>query len=333
MNIPNVTYSSIKLIYTSDVEHTVDMSLSSTYRASFAGNARIEITYKSNISLSKFLVRVTPDELYTIDEYDIDKGKLAYWDSNVTGNKEHTFQFPINPDYFVKGAATYRISLYAQSSIDYSWDVTYLFITSNNLLFVPKNSDALEVLKCDYNLPEEYQEIEYIETTGTQGIDTTLLSSDVDRVEHIIEFTRNDVRQLMGTGNDDSCWGVYTDGRYERNTIKIDKLAGNKDLVVMDNSWTHAQINHENITAWQGSLNWTNNSYRLFYVHQSDATDNFYCHCKFYSFKAFKDGEVVSELVPCYRKSDNVIGLYDKIRKIFLINDHAGTFLKGKDIY
>ena len=41
MNIPNVTYSSIKLIYTSDVEHTVDMSLSSTYRASFAGNARI----------------------------------------------------------------------------------------------------------------------------------------------------------------------------------------------------------------------------------------------------------------------------------------------------
>ena len=157
MNIPNVTYSSIKLIYTSDVEHTVDMSLSSTYRASFAGNARIEITYKSNISLSKFLVRVTPDELYTIDEYDIDKGKLAYWDSNVTGNKEHTFQFPINPDYFVKGAATYRISLYAQSSIDYSWDVTYLFITSNNLLFVPKNSDALEVLKCDYNLPEDYQ--------------------------------------------------------------------------------------------------------------------------------------------------------------------------------
>ena len=101
----------------------------------------------------------------------------------------------------------------------------------------------------------------------------------------------------------------------------------------MDNSWTYAQINHENITAWQGSLNWTNNSYRLFYVHQSDATDNFYCHCKFYSFKAFKDGEVVSELVPCYRKSDNVIGLYDKIRKIFLINDHAGTFLKGKDIY
>ena len=78
MNIPNVTYSSIKLIYTSDVEHTVDMSLSSTYRASFVGNARIEITYKSNISLSKFLVRVTPDELYTIDEYDIDKGKLAY---------------------------------------------------------------------------------------------------------------------------------------------------------------------------------------------------------------------------------------------------------------
>lgn len=333
MNTPNVTYSSIKLIYTSDKEHIVDMSLSSTYKASFAGNAKIKITYKSNVSLSRFLVRITPDELYTIDEYDIDKGKLAYWDSNVSGNTEHTFQFSINSSCFVKGAATYRISLYAQSSLDYSWDVTYLFITSNNLLFVPKNSDALEVLKNDYNLPEEYQEVEYIETTGTQGINTELLPGTADRQEHIIEFTRTDIRQLMGTGNDESYWGVYTDGRYERGTAKIDILAGNKDLVVMDNSWTHTQINHEEVTTWRGSLDWLNNTYRLFYLYYPTGTDKFYCYCKFYSFKAFKNGELISDLVPCYRKNDNVIGLYDKIRKIFLVNDHTGTFLKGKDIY
>lgn len=36
--------------------------------------------------------------------------------------------------------------------------------------------------------------------------------------------------------------------------------------------------------------------------------------------------------IPCYRKSDNVIGMYDLVSKTFIINSGSGTLEKGDDI-
>lgn len=52
----------------------------------------------------------------------------------------------------------------------------------------------------------------------------------------------------------------------------------------------------------------------------------------FYYFKASKNGVPELELVPCYRKSDGEIGMYDVVRKIFLTNAGTGSFTKGPDI-
>ena len=38
------------------------------------------------------------------------------------------------------------------------------------------------------------------------------------------------------------------------------------------------------------------------------------------------------DLVPCYRKSDNEIGLYDLVNNQFYTNQGSGTFLKGADV-
>ena len=45
-----------------------------------------------------------------------------------------------------------------------------------------------------------------------------------------------------------------------------------------------------------------------------------------------KDGNLICDLVPCYRRHDNVIGMYDKVRKIFLTNAGSGSFTKGPDV-
>lgn len=45
-----------------------------------------------------------------------------------------------------------------------------------------------------------------------------------------------------------------------------------------------------------------------------------------------KTDTLVCDLVPCYRKSDGVIGMYDTVRKIFLTNAGTGSFTKGADI-
>lgn len=55
-----------------------------------------------------------------------------------------------------------------------------------------------------------------------------------------------------------------------------------------------------------------------------------------YSFKTFQyydnDDNLICDLIPCYRKSDGVIGMYDVVRKIFLTNAGAGSFAKGADV-
>lgn len=45
-----------------------------------------------------------------------------------------------------------------------------------------------------------------------------------------------------------------------------------------------------------------------------------------------KNNELICELVPCYRKSDGEIGMYDIVRNTFLTNVGSGTFTKGPDV-
>jgi len=52
-----------------------------------------------------------------------------------------------------------------------------------------------------------------------------------------------------------------------------------------------------------------------------------------YYFKYYdKDNSLICDLVPCYRKADGVIGMYDVVRRTFLTNVGSGSFTKGADV-
>ena len=53
---------------------------------------------------------------------------------------------------------------------------------------------------------------------------------------------------------------------------------------------------------------------------------------KVYRLKLYENNVLVREYVPCYRISDNVIGLYDSVNKVFYQNNGTGSFNKGSDI-
>ena len=65
-----------------------------------------------------------------------------------------------------------------------------------------------------------------------------------------------------------------------------------------------------------------------------DATGEYkrYSSFRLHSFKFFDGEKVVHDLVPCYRKEDNVIGVYDLIDKAFYTNQGKGEFNKGQNI-
>ena len=60
--------------------------------------------------------------------------------------------------------------------------------------------------------------------------------------------------------------------------------------------------------------------------------DTYFGRYKIYSTRISEQGILVRDFVPCYRKSDNVIGLYDAVNNILYTNAGSGTFTKGGDI-
>ena len=45
-----------------------------------------------------------------------------------------------------------------------------------------------------------------------------------------------------------------------------------------------------------------------------------------YSFKIWKGDTMIRDFVPCYRKSDNVAGMYDLLNNTFYTNNGTGSF-------
>lgn len=142
LNPPNIQYNSIKIITSfNGIQNSQTVSLNSTYSISLSSTLQIKMT-PTNTSLSRYEVRVTKLN----DNYDIGVGNLAYFATNLSANTEHTININVTNSIFNQGNVAYRVSLYAQSAVDGSWDVTYLFFTSGNDKFIPSGSDGLETL-------------------------------------------------------------------------------------------------------------------------------------------------------------------------------------------
>lgn len=68
--------------------------------------------------------------------------------------------------------------------------------------------------------------------------------------------------------------------------------------------------------------------FKLFKVH--NAINSFIG--KIYSVSLERDGTIVADLVPCYRKADGEIGMYDIVSNTFFTNVGTGTFTKGGNV-
>ena len=53
---------------------------------------------------------------------------------------------------------------------------------------------------------------------------------------------------------------------------------------------------------------------------------------RLYMFKLYENENLICNYIPCYKKSDGEVGLYDLINKVFLTNIGTGEFIKGKNI-
>ena len=200
-------------------------------------------------------------------------------------------------------------------------------------------------------LPSEYQEVEYIQSSWTQYINTGYTGSSNTKIDTKLSITTRLSNYDIFYG---SLWNwtgwqpcTFIQSNYpDNNKIRVvnyTNSGSNKKYVDSINNLEYGKtynIIHTNtsfIIDWvsQGTMSATTYTltypFWIFWVnnHSSFAQP---CAMKLYSFKIYESWTLVRDLVPCYRKSDNVIGLYDLVNNQFYTNSWTGTFTKWSDV-
>lgn len=197
-------------------------------------------------------------------------------------------------------------------------------------------------------LPKEYQEVEYIESTGTQYIDTEYFASQKSRIYADFAYTSLDLQARVFGSRADSGENYLTYESYiNGNGIlawacqdgtgnwKATGKTANTSRIQLDFNSYQSKITYtggvsytENITTTRSTKN--KGSLCIFASNWNNVVN--YGKLKLYSFFIENNEEKVRELVPCYQKSDGSIGLYDLVEGKFYENAGEGEFLKGRDV-
>lgn len=178
-------------------------------------------------------------------------------------------------------------------------------------------SSGFDTTLSDYNV------VEYIESTGTQYIDTglTMEKTDTTRFEIYAHLVNNNswcgVNAYMQYqanlgGGQKGLYEVLYDGGTHKETVLFNGVNKyNKD-------WSgYAGDNNKVVIIGMGNKDnalWTGGE------PQSG---------KWYYVKFYKNGNLLRDYVPCVRNSDGVAGLYDKVENKFYTNSGTGSFGSG----
>lgn len=188
-------------------------------------------------------------------------------------------------------------------------------------------------------LPEGYTEVEYIQSSGTQYIDTGFVPNNNTRVVMDITVLNGTVSSFFGArkGSTDSsftafCLGTTSLRSDYGSSQKSLSISGVGSRVVVDANKNVFNYGSYSVTHSAATFNSTYPLYLLQNNYQGSADDNSCMAAILYSSQVYDNGTLVRDYVPCYRKSDGAIGLYDIVNDGFYGNAGTGTFIAGEKI-
>lgn len=199
-----------------------------------------------------------------------------------------------------------------------------------------------------YRLPSEYQEVEYLENSGTQYLTfpIELTSSNYDEtiiaeimsLSNSTRFSYTTVFGSMSYPNYSSYvsigdyvrtyqtgWSVQNLTRNTGQWMKIEQHAFDR-FVLIDG----VRYNTTNRTSFSNN----GQKFTLFAINDDSESWKFRVHLGMRSkeLQRIINGVKVLHIIPCYRKSDNKPGMYDIVNNIFYTNQGTGEFLVGPDL-
>ena len=207
--------------------------------------------------------------------------------------------------------------------------LTYFDADNNNGNGHSNSATTWDNLVGGATLPGGYQQLLYIESTGTQYINTGIAysASNSFKLNMNVEYTTvSPAHQIMGfTGHAGT--GIGTEGsKWWEITNPASVTAGK----IYNLEWYQSGANYYRLiegVKTEGSIGntqVTNNMY-LFAAQTSNGntTVNYYCHTKLYSANIYVNGNLVRSFIPCKNPSGTVVN------GVFYGNNGTGTFIAG----
>lgn len=200
-----------------------------------------------------------------------------------------------------------------------------------------------DIFGCHYI---DYQQVEYIASTGTQYIDTGIIP-DQDTGFDIIYLTKDNI------GYDNSGYGSVMGARRgsKQNelqittyTTEVNGFAGTLRYGTTENNagiTTNIKMrstlinkvytNNDDVEITLSDTFTSPKSLTIFALN-NNGTITQYGKVQLYSLKIYDGDTLVRDYVPCYRISDGVAGLYDTVNEEFYTNAGTGEFNIGENI-
>jgi hypothetical protein len=194
--------------------------------------------------------------------------------------------------------------------------------------------DMIEIYD-DEILPSEYTQVDYIANNGLQYINTNYKTTKNTTIKAKFMPTGVNSRNSISIyanqdSNTDSSFRLFSIG-----SILYAASGGNRaetsnagfvinTLYEIEHSNTSLTINNTQ-RATSGGNKFVSDL-RL----MGDAFDSGYVFIgKLYSFKIYENDILTRDFIPCYRNSDNEVGLYDIVNGVFYTNAGTGSFSYG----
>lgn len=196
------------------------------------------------------------------------------------------------------------------------------------------------VLKLINTLPDGYSQLEYIESSWTQAINTWIY--DVDRIETELKSKYNRQYTAMFASYTDEnslctrmIWNNSSVSLYYINSVAKTGRGCN----FSQNTWHKVKLYEEGsneVIDIDGTItstpkvSWNPNTANIHLFANKNWADG--APTAFKYFKAYKGGELIFDAVPVKRKTDNVLWMYDKVSWTFLTNVGTGTFTAWPEV-
>ena len=169
------------------------------------------------------------------------------------------------------------------------------------------------------SLPSGYTQLEYIEGSGSQYVDTELTCNKSDSWRYSI------VADLANNSNYAGCNGYLQYQASVGGGVK-----SNIDIVYQNITETISVDGvQKSSQSWAG---YSGSNVKIGILKMGDANNTWFSSSpqsgKIYSCKIYKSGVLTRDFVPC-KNSSGSIGLYDLVGAQFYQNSGTGTFIAG----